>query len=309
MTSKKIYIPVLVLFICTQLYSQAGSFISIPVDSRSVSMGNTFLASENGNVLYTNPAASSLSDKKSGIDLNYRPWVTDQSDGNDLLSFSAYYALNGKHSIALGGRNYAMPYYYVHDNNGNLSGTYDPVEYSLGMSYAYNLSDRTAMSVSIHYIDSEYGENQTANTLAFDFGFKTAIKNIDFGFMVRNSGPELDFGTGNSELPLSIAAGMAYTKTLTENHHIKLAFDASHISYNDESGFSGGLGMEYCYKSFLFLRSGYYYIDENLGLEALTMGCGLNFKDFKVDFAYLSSANALNYNYSLSCSWALFKNK
>ncbi len=297
------------LFICANIFSQAGSFISIPLDTRSVSMGNTYVTGAHSNAIYTNLAASSLSNKKLELGFTYRPWIQDLSDDYSITSFSAMFALNNKHHIALGTRNYSLPSYSITDDNGNLSDTYEPKEYSIDLGYAYSLSDKTALSVSVHYIDADYGESYTANTFGVDLGFKSSYKNLEYGAMIRNLGSDLEFENSTSELPLTIVAGVGYTKSLLDKHHLAANIDLANVSYNDESGMTAGLGLEYSYKTYLALRSGYFYADEAIGLETFTLGCGVKLAGISIDFAWLNSDNALNSNYSISCSWALFKNK
>lgn len=297
------------LFICVNIFSQAGSFISIPLDTRSVSMGNTYVAGAHSNAIYTNLAASSLSNKKLELGFTYRPWIQDISDDYSITGFSALFALNNKHHIALGNRNYSLPSYSLTDDNGNLSEEYEPKEYTIDLGYAYNLSEKTALSVSFHYIDADYGESSTANTFGVDLGFKSSYKNVEFGAMVRNLGSELEFENSTSELPLTLTAGVAYTKSLLDKHHLAANIDLANVSYNDESGMTAGVGVEYSYKTYLALRTGYYYADEAIGLETFSLGCGVKLAGVSIDFAWLNSDNALNNNYSLSCSWALFKNK
>lgn len=308
MRTKRIVISCVMLLMTARLFAQAGAFVAIPTDTRSVAMGNTFLAADNGNGVYSNLAALSLGEQKMAFDLNYRPWVADLSDDYSLFSFSADFSLSDKHRLSLGMRSYTLPSYTLSDDYGNTSGSYEPKEYSLDLGYAYNVSEKTALSLALHFIDADYGESYSASTAAFDLGFATRFNDeLTLGAMVRNVGGTLDFDSSESELPLTFAAGVEWNKALAEKHQLKLAFDASALSYNDASGLSGGLGVEYLYNGLLALRGGYYYADEELALDVLTMGCGIQLKGFAVDFAYLSSDNALSNNYSISCSWTLFK--
>ena len=307
MTTKRIVTACVMLLITARLFAQAGAFVAIPTDTRSVAMGNTYLAAESGHGVYSNLAALTLGDEKLAFDLNYRPWVADLSDDYSLLSFSGFFTLNAKNSLSLGIRSYSLPSYTLSDDYGNTSGSYTPKEYSLDLGYAHALSEKTALSAALHFIDADYGESYSASTVAFDLGFATQLKELRLGAMVRNVGATLDFDSGESELPLTFAAGVEWDKALAENHQLKLAFDASALSYNDASGMTGGLGVEYCYKGLLALRGGYYYADEELALDVLSMGCGIQLNGFAVDFAYLASDNALSNNYSISCSWTLFK--
>ncbi len=304
----------LLISLCIALHSpvfaQAGSFLSIPLDSKSISMGNTYAASANNHSIFSNLAANSFSDSKLDINLSYRPWMTESSDSYHIGSYSASYAINSKHHISIGGINYQYPSYLVTDENGNESGKYSPKEHSIGLGYAYRLSDKTAISATIHYVSSDLADAYNANTFSIDLGFKSSYKNVNYGFMLRNLGPELDFGVYSAKLPASVTAGISYSKLVAINHQLTASSDASYISTaDDESGFSTGLGLEYQYKERLALRTGYYHVDESIGLDYFAVGCGTKLGGFSFDFAWLLSDNALQNDYSLSCSWSLFKKK
>jgi opacity protein-like surface antigen len=291
-------------------FAQAGSFLSIPLDSKSISLGSTYAASANNNAIFTNFAANSLDSSKLNISLSYRPWLSSSSDSYDLGSFSAAYAINSKHHISIGARKYSYPSYLVTDDNGNSSGEYSPEESSIGLGYAYRLSDKTAISATINYISSDLADAYDANTFSIDLGFKSSYKNISYGLMVRNLGPELDFGDYSVELPTSLTAGISYSKLLAMNHKFTASSDASYISTaDDESGFANGLGLEYQYKERLALRTGYYHVDDAIGLDYFSLGCGTKLGGFSFDFAWLLSNNDLKNDYSLSCSWNLFQRK
>jgi hypothetical protein len=292
----------------SHIYAQAGSFLSIPLDSKSISMGNTYAASANNNSIFSNLAANSLSDSKFDINLSYRPWMAESSDSYSIGSYSASYAINSKHHISIGAITYQYPSYLVTDENGNGSGKYSPKENSIGLGYACRLSDKTAISATIHYVSSDLADAYSANTFSIDVGYKSSYKNVSYGFMLRNLGPELDFGDYSAKLPTSVTAGFSYSKFVAINHKLTASTDASYNSTaDDESGFSNGLGFEYQYKERLSLRTGYYNVNESIGLGYFAAGCGIKLGGFSFDFAWLLSDNALQNDYSLSCSWSLFK--
>lgn len=288
-------------------FSQAGSFLAIPLDAKSVAMGNTYIARENNNSFFTNIAASSLSNKKLELNINNRPWLNESSSNYNLFSLSGYYSIDTKSSLAVGFKKYSIPSYSITDDNGNSDGTYTPFEQTFGIGYAYNLSDKTALSISIQYLQSELGEDYNASTVFFDLGYKSSYKNLDYGFMIRNIGPELKFDEQSNSLPLSIGGGINYPIELQEKHKLTTSLDISRLSIDSESGIHSGIGLQYAYNNLLSLRTGYSYYDETIGISALSIGGGANYKGFDVDFSWLLTNNLLQNNYAISCSWNLFK--
>ncbi len=310
MIIKRIITACIALYVCTNIFSQAGSFISIPLDTRSVAMGSTYMANDNHNAIYTNLAANSINDKTLDISVAYRPWISELSNDYNIYSFSAFYSLSHKHKVAIGYRGFNLPEYTLWDANGNNTSSFSPMEYTFDLGYAYKFSDNTALSASLHYLNSEYGQGYDATSIFFDFGLKSSFKDIQYGIMVRNLGSELKFDDGEVALPLTIGAGLGYNKEFTNNNTLNCNLDISHISgANDVSGIGGGAGLEYQYKSMLSLRTGYQFMDESVGLNYYSLGCGVKLGGLSCDFAYLMTDNSLKNNYSISFSWTLFNNK
>ena len=309
MKGKKLLIFMMGVILCTRLFAQGGSFVSIPLNARNVSMGNTYIAQENSNAVFTNLAASSISSKSFEVNLNYRPWLNELSNDYRLSGISTYFAIDNKNSIALGFKNYSMPDYIVTDKDGNDAGTYNPNEFELALGYAYRISNKSAVSLSIQYLGSDLGDNAKANTIFFDLGYKSSYRQLEYGFTIKNLGPELKFDNNSSQLPLTVGAGMAYSGKLSQKHAIITSLDFAHMSLNDEDGFSAGIGLEYSYDKIFSLRSGYHFVDDAIGLSFFSAGAGLHVKSFAVDFSYLFSDNILNDSITITCSFKLNNKK
>ena len=307
MKGKKLVIFIMGFLLCSKLFAQSGSFVSIPLNARSVSMGNTYIAQENSNAVFTNLAASSVSNKSFEVNLNYRPWLNELSNDYSLASISSYFSIGNKNSIAVGFKNYSMPNYIVNDTDGNDAGTYTPNEFALALGYAYRISNKSAVSLSIQYLGADLGDNAKANTIFVDLGYKSSYRQLEYGVTIKNLGPELKFDNSSSSLPLTIGAGVAYSEKVLQKHTIMASMDFAHMSLNDEAGFSSGIGLQYTYNDLFFLRSGYHFVDDTIGLSAFSFGTGLQIKSFAVDFSYLLSDNVLNNNFNFTCSFKLNK--
>lgn len=282
---RKLLMLLVGVIVYNNLFSQAGTFSAIPLDARSVALGNTYVASSSGNAIFINLAANSLSDRKLDFNLSYRPWIEDLTSDYSLGSISAYYGVNDKGSLAIGVKRYQQPSYIMMDDNGNTTGNYEPSEYLIALGYAYRISNKSAFSLSIQYLKSDLGEEYNASTISFDLGYKSSYKRLDYGIMIKNLGPKLKFDYNSSQLPLTFAAGMAYNKTLSPNHTLNASLDASHITMDTNSGISSGIGLEYQYKNTIALRTGYYLIDESIGLNTFSLGLGVKFLGASLDFS------------------------
>ncbi len=307
MITKRLLIVFISLNISMSIFSQAGSFLTNTLNAHNIAMGSTYIAQENNNGVYSNLAANSLSNTKFGVNFNYRPWIKDLSSDYNMMGASLYYSADSVNSFALGFKNYAMPSYSIMDENGNSSGTYKPNEISFALGYAHKLNESTAVSLTLQYLESNLYETYNASTILFDLGFKSAWQKLNYGVVVKNLGPKLKFDDEKVGLPLTIGGGMAYSESIGSKNNITTAVDFSQITQDDESGFSAGIGLEYAYEKILSLRAGYNFVDESIGLSALSLGAGINYKGATVDFGYLVADNALNNNFSISCSFKIDK--
>ncbi|MCU4162870.1 PorV/PorQ family protein [Carboxylicivirga caseinilyticus] len=295
----------LTLFIST-INGQSGSFVSVPVDARSVALGNTYITSSHSNGIYTNMAAYALEDNKLDVGYTYRPWLNDLYDGYSLNSFTAAYSSGFKHYFSVGYKKFTMPSFPVTDANGNIDGEYSPFESSIGIGYAYKINEVTAFSVTLNYLNSDLYESYSVNAYYADLGFKSKYKQLNYGVMIRNIGSKLSFSQGESNLPLTFAAGVGYERNLSENHSLAGQLDAAYLSGNEnEKGQTLGLGVEYSFKTLINLRAGYHNSNEDVGLSFYSVGCGARLGGFHLDFAYLLGDNALNNNYCFSISWKM----
>ncbi|WP_234567131.1 type IX secretion system outer membrane channel protein PorV [Rhodohalobacter sp. 614A] len=145
--------------------------------------------------------------------------------------------------------------------------------------------------------------------------------NISVGINLSNFGPGIQYtdNTQTDPLPTALRIGWAYTmdldkqgkNTLTFSNDISKilarrdaasSFEALYKSWNAYDRFNGketitvsfgeqlmyGFGAEYWYNNLFSLRSGYYYEHpKNGNREFLTLGAGIRYKLFGVDFSYL----------------------
>ncbi len=304
---KKIIILSIILFVSSAAYSQAGSFLTIPVNARSVAMGQTYIGQESSSAVYTNLAASGLSTKSVELDANYRSWLNGLTSGYNLLGVNGYFTVGNKGAFAVGFTNYTTPGYTVTDDNGAIEGEYNPKELSFALGYAYKLSNDMALSLSMKYMESDLAQNYKANSVAFDFGFSGKYNHLTYGAVVKNLGPSLKFDSEDVPLPLTIGAGVAYKYLVSDAHQVNAAFDMAHLTIDDNSGLTTSVGLEYEYLQMVALRAGYHFTDDQVELSALSLGAGVKLKNTQLNFSWLMADNALDNNYNISLVFNLHK--
>ncbi len=307
MITKKLLIVLVCMNISMSLFSQAGSYVTNLTDARSVAMGNTYIAMDNNNFVYSNLAANSLTDTKFGINVSYRPWINDLSNNYNLMGANAYVSIDTKSSLAIGFKNFDMPTTNITDENGNSTGSYNPSETSFALGYAYKFTDNTALALTLKYLESNLSDTYNASTVLFDLGFKSSYNHLNYGIIVKNLGQKLKFDDESVSVPITVGGGIAYNEDLNYKNNINMGVDFANTTTDDESGFSAGVGGEYTYDHMFSLRAGYHFSDESIGLSALSVGAGINIKGAQVNFGYLISDNAMNNNFNISCSFVIGK--
>ncbi len=304
---KKILLAVVAISLGTSLFSQAGSFVNIPTDAKTIGMGSTYIALENTSSIFGNLASNALSDQRLGVSVNYRPWLNNISSDYNLSSMTAYVGLHPKSSFAFGFKKYSMPGYSITDNAGNTSGNYNPSESSWSVGYAYKVNLHSAVSLSLQFLQSDLGSGNTANTVLLDIGYKSKYKDLSYGIVAKNIGPEIKFPQTSTALPLTIGAGIYYSFHKINQHQLLAAVDVSYLAINDYNGTNAGVGLEYLYRNTLALRSGYNLINEELGISSFSLGAGVKIKGVYLDVSWLLGDHALKNNFSFSCAFGLYK--
>ena len=185
----------------------------------------------------------------------------------------------------------------------------------MGLTYAYNLTDRFSLGGTVKYIQQKIW-NSSASSIALDLGvlFHSDIYGLRIGATITNFGSAMRIdgkdllvqhdidpnSSGNNDqilanlqtddfpLPLTFRIGLAMDVVDSDDHRVTLAADALHPNDNDESI---NVGMEYIFSSLIAFRVGYKSLFLDNSEEGLTAGVGLNYdftNDFgvRVDYAY-----------------------
>jgi hypothetical protein len=188
--------------------------------------------------------------------------------------------------------------------------------YSVGLSYARNLSTKFSVGGQIKYVAQHLGSNlmpggsttdNKVSGLAYDFGtiFYPGFKSFRFGMNIRNFSGEFKYQQEGFQLPLTFTIGVAMDVLDLFGQHknsLLVAVDAVHPrDYTERLN----IGGEYCFMNMVSLRAGYKY---NYDEEGLTLGAGLKYKLSSVqahlDYAYAAGNvfNAVN-RFSLGFSF------
>jgi opacity protein-like surface antigen len=310
------YILILVVFPIkaqTKVGSTAAPFLSIGVGPRSISMGGAFIATaDDATSLYWNPAGAARTGNNSAL-FAHSQWFADinfnwagaviQLENMGAVGLSINYLDYGRMEVTT----LREP-----DGTGELFSAHD---FSVGLSYSHNLTDRFSIGGTIKYIGQAIW-NSSAAAVAVDIGtlFISDIYGLRIGAAISNFGTDMridgkdllvlydinreiygnndqimaSLNTNDFPLPLTFKVGLAMDVLNTPNHKITLAVDALHPNDNAESINIGG---EYIFANMFSFRGGYKSLFLDNSEEGFTLGVGINY-DFApdlgifIDYAY-----------------------
>ncbi len=297
----------------TKVGSTAAPFLDIAVGPKAIAMGGAFVATANDvTALYWNPAGASRAGVN-GAYFTYSKWFADINynwagamltmDGAGTVGLSVGYLDYGDLEVTT----LREP-----DGTGEM---FNPKDLVIGLTYAYNLTDRFSIGGNVKYINQRIW-NTSASAVAIDIGtlFISDIYGLRIGATITNFGTDMQLDgknlyvqydinsqiNGNNDqilaklntdsypLPLTFRVGVAMDVLNLENNRLTIAADAQHPNDNAESL---NVGAEYTLFNLISLRGGYKSLFLDNTQEGLTLGFGLNYDitdsfGLGVDYSY-----------------------
>ncbi len=301
------------LFSQSKIGSSAAPFLNIAIGPRAVSMGGTFVATANDvSSLYWNPAGASRTETNEAMfshskwfaDINYN-WagVMLNLGGVGTIGMSVTYLDYGDIEVTT---------LAEQDGTGQF---FTASDMSLGLTYAYNLTDRFSIGGNVKYIQQKIW-NSSASSVAIDLGvlFHSDIYGLRIGATITNFGSGMTMdgkdllvqydidpnSEGNNNqilaklqtdefpLPLTFKIGLAMDLFDIDDHRFTIAADALHPNDNNESV---NVGAEYIFYNTVSFRVGYKSLFLDNSEEGLTAGVGINYNfnpdlGIRFDYAY-----------------------
>lgn len=271
-----------------------SAFLKIGVGARASGMGGAFGAvSDDLSSIFWNPAGI-VDIEGVAVDFSYTSWFAglQHNFGAVSVPIGNDFAL-AAHMISLSSDEIEITTMNNPDGTGS---EYTIQDIAAGLTFSGFLTDQFSFGITAKYVHNGI-DNLTSNSLAFDIGtkYRTGIQGITLGFSIHNLGTEqayegqdlnttkklydamnsapLDARWRSYEygIPISFRAGIAADVYESPEHLVKAAVDFTTISDAPEMF---GLGAEYVWKDFLFIRGGYIIGHDQLGL---TGGFGIKY--------------------------------
>ena len=291
---------------------------TIAPDARGAGMGDVGVATDpDVNSQYWNPAKYPFCISRSGIALNYTPWLRRLVNDIDLAYLAGYYRI-GDYSAVSG----SLRYFSLGEVFADDGMSVKPYEMSLDVAYSLMLSEKFSLAAAIRWIHSDlrydYSEDsKPASAFAADLAMYynnylmmgSRECQLGIGLNLSNIGSKISFyGDDESQfLPANMRLGASLMIPIDEYNRFSIAADANKLlvptvpkqkegeSNSDYQDRVRSVGAEYVYHDQFSLRAGYHHQAESKGnLKYFTVGGGFRMSVFSLDVGYVISTARSN---------------
>ncbi|MFH1429818.1 MAG: PorV/PorQ family protein [Candidatus Margulisiibacteriota bacterium] len=248
--------------------------------ARAAGMGFACTAlAENAASAHVNPAGIAFADKKIELASNYSNLFNDvdQNIVNEIAPF-----WNGMAGLCVARSQVSdIPYVQEVNQRPDVSYYFNSVKQATVLTYGQKLSEQVGIGINFKYYAHEL-DQKTANGFGFDMGIQYKVDNFKAGFCWRNIlGTAINWSTGHhDQIYPFFAIGIAADLNINDRK-ITTVLDMALDNDNSNAPYHWHYGAEYwLVKDLLALRAGIYQ-------ENLTLGLGLAYAGFKLDYAYI----------------------
>ncbi|OGU29713.1 MAG: hypothetical protein A2X67_07610 [Ignavibacteria bacterium GWA2_55_11] len=280
-----------------KIATTAAQFLGIPVGPQAVSMGSAFVAStEDVTGLYWNPGSVGFLDRTQ-VAFSNTEWLA----GSQFRWIGGILTADGVNyfGVSLTNLDYGEDEVTTVESPDGTGERWSASDVAFAVTYTRRFTDRFAIGGSGKFIHQRI-YNESANTLAFDFGllFLTGFNDMRLGMSISNFGGDMnldgrdllqrvDIDPANSgsnknvpgklktddwPIPLLFRVGVAMDVVKNDMLRWTLAADALRPSDNVESV---NVGTEVGWGDMLFLRGGFKGIGLDNSEEGLSFGGGV----------------------------------
>jgi len=222
--------------------TSAVPFLRITPDARSGGMGDAGIATAaDANSSFSNLAKTPFNTSKTGLAINYVPWLRDLAV-NDvyLASLAGFYKIDDQQALSASLRYFSLGSIQFTDNLGNDLQTFRPREFAFDAGYSRKLSAKAGIGIALRYINSNLasgtvnGVNYKAGSAVagdlhfYHHGAKENGEGFNWGATLSNLGSKISYTSdANSKdfIPANLGIGAAYTKVFDEENKITFALD------------------------------------------------------------------------------------
>jgi hypothetical protein len=255
-----------------------AAFLKLPVDARSVGMGEAVVGSPSGAMaLFQNPAGLT-NNKTTAFAFSHALMMEDIS--YDVIG--AAVPIGDKGVIGIGAQYMKYGSFDSLDNTGASAGTLAPKDSAFALGWGMRINSDIIAGAAVKYIDSEI--YSSADTMAVDVGILMKGDDISLGFAMQNLGKGMKFNNEVSSLPVNVKFGIY----IPANVDLDLFAD---INFPKDGSTWLAIGGEYAFYRkddwILFGRTGYNNAaNDTDGINGISAGFGLAKNNLTFDYAF-----------------------
>ena len=256
--------------------------LAIAPDARGGGMGDIGAATDpDVNSQYWNPAKYPFTISRSGVALNYTPWLRQIVNDIDLANVTGYYRIGNYDALSGSLRYFSLGEVTVWGTEEVLK----PYEMAIDVAYSRMLSETFSAAVALRYIHSDMGQADdltpgsafAADLAMYHNGYLNLGNRecqLGWGLNINNIGSKISYdeGTTSEFLPTNLRLGASLMIPIDEYNTFSISADANKLlvptrptmdqyikeTGADEQDFSG-------YTSWL-MDEGYYNISSISGI-------------------------------------------
>lgn len=224
----------------------AVPILTISPDARSSALGDASVAiSPDANSAFYNAGKLGFVNHKYSFSPSYSPWLRAITDDMGIAGLSGFAKLGQRSAVSGSLMYFDLGQIDFRDERNNSTGSFNPKEYAVAISYGQKLSDNFGVGVTTRYIHSNLTGNSIAtdakpgNSVAVDLGayytkdlsIGASDYNLALGGAISNIGTKMTYTdpTQADFLPTNLKLGTAITRELDAYNKITFTVDANKL--------------------------------------------------------------------------------
>ncbi len=220
--------------------------LAIAPDARAGAMGDVGAATDpDVNSQYWNPAKYPFTISRSGIALNYTPWLRQIVNDIDLANVTGYYRIGDYDAVSASLRYFSLGEvtFGAYDGNSDEGEIIKPYEMSFDVAYSRMLSETFSAAVGLRFIYSDLAANKYDDSFTPGSAFAADLAmyhngylnlghrecQLGWGLNINNIGSKISFQDGDYAefLPTNLRFGLSLMVPIDEYNTISFSTDAN----------------------------------------------------------------------------------
>lgn len=319
--------------------AQTGmKFLAVESSGRQTALGDAFTAADGYSIsMLYNPAGMARLGSFADVSFGRTQWLADITHEYASVAFN----LGDYGVVGFSGQyvNYGeIQSTILVDNSVNNQGfidigTFSPYGWAVGLGYARSLTDKFSIGGNIKLVKEDLGTSYTQvggftsggaidpqaggtttidanqSVMAFDFGilYRTGLKSLNFGMVVRNFSREVTFVQSSFQLPLTFKIGVSMNMLDLidmdpSSQSLLLLVDAEHPrDYPEQLR----IGAEYVFAQTVALRIGYvspadlYSVSFGVGVQHEFAGTQLELDYSYTPYKVFDAVNRISFRFAM----------